>query len=423
MIPMKIFTALFFSSKYWPDAAARSAAANAVTAKLGMEPVSVITDGDLPAPAAYAGCDTLLVIPCSGSVQPDILALSRHFSRILLFAAYVRGNFSDELCDAMLCRNAAPTVMDCYGVLSRGGNVTLIRDFAALRRHLRLHAACERVRGGKILMVGAPEPWVISVSREYALYRKQLGVEIEPVSHEELIRLYEATTEAEAQPITEYFAGAKECVEPTGEDIVRCARMASAMVRLIENHGADGMAIACFSLIGRLGVNPCLGVSWLNGETSYFAACEGDIDSAVTMLMMRALQADNPFMANPCLQADDTVNFAHCTAPLRVCGAKREFILRNHHETSVGASPRVLYGTGMRVSMLRYSGVNNAMFLHGGISVPGRYEPNCRTQLCVRADDYGKWTQNIQGCHQVLAFGDIAADAAALCALLGVEVV
>ena len=146
-------------------------------------------------------------------------------------------------------------------------------------------------------------------------------------------------------------------------------------------------------------------------------------DSAVTMLMMRALQADNPFMANPCLQADDTVNFAHCTAPLTVCGAKREFILHNHHETSVGASPQVLYDTGMRVSMLRYSGVNNAMFFQSGISVPGRYEPNCRTQLCVRMDDYGKWLQNIQGCHQVLAFGDIAADTAALCAMLGVKVI
>ena len=169
-------------------------------------------------------------------------------------------------------------------------------------------------------------------------------------------------------------------------------------------------------------MNPCLGVSYLNGETPYFAACEGDTDSAVTMLMTRALGADNPFMANPCLQADDSVNFAHCTAPLQMRGQRRDFILRNHHETGVGASPQVDYGTGDPVCMLRYSGVTNSMMIEEGISVPGRYEPNCRTQLRVRPCDFGRWSKNILGCHQVLLFGEAAADIAALCEELGIRV-
>jgi len=198
--------------------------------------------------------------------------------------------------------------------------------------------------------------------------------------------------------------------------------MAVALLDLLRDHACDGMAIACFDLIRKAGINPCLGVSYINGETPYFAACEGDLDSAVTMLMMRKLTEEKPWMANPCLQADDTVNFAHCTAPLRVHGEKRPFILHNHHETGVGASPQVLYGTGEPLTLLRYSAVNHAMSIRRGVSVPGRYEPNCRTQMCVRPENYEKWMAAVQGCHQVISFGDITAEAAALCEQLGVRV-
>ena len=419
---MKIFAALFFSSRYWTEEAQRRAAAEEIRARLRADTCEVVLDGNLPSAELCEGCDVLIAIPMSGSVQPHLREMSRRFPRVLLFAAYVRGNYSDALCDGMLCRNAAPTVMDCYGVLRRETDVRLIRDRAALERQLHLLAACDTVRRGRILMVGEPEPWVISVSRAYAVYRDRLGITVETVPPEELIALYESVTSEEAQPITEYFSAARQCIEPTREDIVRCARMSRAMERLLIGHHADGMAIACFSLIARLGVNPCLGVSYLNGETPYFAACEGDIDSAVTMLMMRALGAENPFMANPCLQADDTVNFAHCTAPLRVRGTLHDFVLRNHHETGVGASPQVEYGTGLPLCMLRYAGETGAMMIERGVSVRGRYEPNCRTQLCVRPENYDRWLNHIQGCHQVIAFGDIAEDAAALCALLGVRV-
>ena len=106
------------------------------------------------------------------------------------------------------------------------------------------------------------------------------------------------------------------------------------MLGMIEKYKCDGMAIACFDLIASTGINPCLGVSYINGETPYFAACEGDVDSAVTMLFIQALTDDSPWMANPNLEQDETINFVHCTAPVK----GHKYILRNHHKTGIGAS-------------------------------------------------------------------------------------
>lgn len=421
---MKALTALFFSTNYWKDRAEMETAIAAIEEKFDGDKVAVI-DGVSEREIHAQDYDFLIVVPCSGAVQPDILKLGEEFQKIVLFAGYVPGNYELELTDKMLCKNAAPTLMDTYSVLKRDPEkiVSVQKNFADLARCRKVLAAYDRVRAGKILVIRGPEPWVISVSRDYEVYEKNLGIRMEVTSQDELIELYEETTFEEAKEIYAFYReDAREIVEPTEEDLMRCARLAKAMLKLIASHQADGIAIACFNLIGRIQVNPCLGVSYINGETSHFAACEGDVDSAVTMLLMQGLTEEKPWMANPCLQQDETINFAHCTAPLHVHGKKQEFLLRNHHETGVGASPRVFYDLGMRMSMFRYSGVEHALTINMGTSVEGRYEPNCRTQMRIRPDDYNHYMDTVLGCHQVMTFEDIECEMRELCRLLQIEV-
>ena len=384
---------------------------NEIKEKFAGDTVVTVIDGDLSEANQYTDCDTLIVVPCSGSVQPDIIRLSEPFEKIILCAGYVPGNYSLELTDKMLCKNASPTLMDTFGVLKRDEKkiVVLKKNFEQLSGYRKIVAAYDTVKNGKITIINGPEPWVISVSRKYEDYEKQLGIEIDVTTPAELIDLYENTTVDEAKEIYEYYRkDASEIKEPTDDDIMKCSRLAKAMMKLIQAHQSNGLAIACFDLIGRI-------------ETEWFAACEGDIDSAVTMLMMHSLTHEKPWMANPCLQSDDTINFAHCTAPLRVHGEKQQFILRNHHETGAGASPRVFYNQGLEISMFRYSGVQNVMTFNKGISVEGRYEPNCRTQMRIQLDDFAHYIDTAVGCHQVLTFEDILDDMKELCILLNVK--
>lgn len=422
---MRTITVLFFSTVYWNDKEILETAKKDIGSKFKDTTVISVIDGDFSEAMKYIDFDTLIAVPCSGAVQPKIVEYSENFDKVIIFAGYVPGNYDLDVTDRMLLSNAAPALMDVYGVLKRNHKktVSLQRSFAELEKFRKIMEAYEYVRNGKITLIKGPEPWVISVSRDFKNYERQLGLKVDLTTQEELIDLYNQTTSKEAMDIYEYYKkDAFEIVEPIDDDIMKCSRLAKAMLKLIEKHQSTGIAIACFNLIGVIGVNPCLGVSYINGETDYFAACEGDIDSAVTMLMMHGLTKEKPWMANPCLQSDETVNFAHCTAPLRVKGEKQKFLLRNHHETGVGVSPRVFYDHDMTMSMFRYSGVTNTMTINKGTSMEGRYEPNCRTQVRLAIDDYPHYIETNIGCHQVMTFENINRDMKMLCELLRVKI-
>lgn len=423
---MKTLTAIFTATKYWPDLAEINETYEILKRSFQSDAVVGITNGDFSEAEKYFDYDAVIIVPISGSVQPDIVKLCEHFDKITIFTSYVSGNFSQEMTDKILYRNAAPTCMDTYAVLKRNTSktVALKKTFDDLNRYLKVLEASEKVHHGKIVMVKGPEPWVISVSRNFEDYKKQLGIEVQLITQEEIIHEYERTTFMEASKIYEYFKnGASEIVEPTDETIRKCARMACALVKTIQKYQADGMALACFDLITRSGVNPCLGVSYVNGETPWFITCEGDIDSAVTMLMVRALTDEKPWMANPNLQKDDTINFAHCTAPINLGGKMNKFILRSHHETGIGCSPEVIYDTGKTMSLFRYSGAMHKLSINRGVSVPGRYEPTCRTQVRIKLQDMNHYLDTDIGCHQVMIFTDTTKEMTELCDLIKIPVI
>ena len=79
-------------------------------------------------------------------------------------------------------------------------------------------------------------------------------------------------------------------VEPTEEDLWNASRMAFALVTLMEQYDAKAAALACFNLL-RTGTTACLGVSYINNSTDMCVSCEGDADSAITMLLMNTVEA------------------------------------------------------------------------------------------------------------------------------------
>ena len=414
--------AFFAARRYWP----REEALQAVFAQLAE---------DTGAPAACrlvadgAGLDALpagsclVAVPLSGAVQRDILAAAARYRTVVLYAAYVKGNAPEEAGGAMLCANAAPTLMDTWAVLRRTGpRAMLAENRARLDACLRLARAAEKVHGARLVQIGATEPWVISTPADAEVYRQLLGVQVASVPQAELAGLYQSAGRAQAAPYRHWFAErAAARQEPGEEDLWNAARMAWALEALLDRYGADGAAIACFALLA-LGTTACLGVSYVNGCTCRVAACEGDLDSAVTMLALKQLTHTKPWMANPALQPDGTVHFSHCTAPVCPAGAPLPCTLRSHHESGIGVSLQVALPDGRPVTACRIGAATGQMTVHRGVLRAGPYLPACRTQAYVCFDDPSRYLATALGCHQVFAFEDVAGDARALGRLLGLEV-
>ena len=413
----------FFSARrYWKEEDKLREVYDALcreTADLAEEQHLITEPGDLE---RVAPGRVLVAVPMSGAVQSMILAAAEKSAYTVLLAGYVEGCFPPECTAGMLACNAAPTVMDCWAVLRRSGRTLLAVNQAELERGVRVAEACRSLREAKLLMIGAPEPWVISVSRDWKRYTELLGVTVEQVEQRALEECYRRVSDREAE---EFLApirqGASEIREPTPSDLLEAGRMGRALERLLEEHGADGAAVACFSLLST-GTTTCLGVSAVNDSADQVAACEGDLDSACTMLLMKRLASTKPWMANPSLQKDGTVSFSHCTAPLCVKGAPCPYLLRSHHESGIGVSPQVELPMDGVVTACRFSSATGQMTVQLATPVEGPREPTCRTQLRVRWNDPEGYLRTSLGCHQVFAFEDLSAPLRQAAALLGLEV-
>ena len=273
-----------------------------------------------------------------------------------------------------------------------------------------------------MLQIGHTEPWVISNASEPAVYEARFGVKIRFVEQDELAQLYRGAQREQAQTYYDWFVqNSTGCAEPTDGALWDASRMAWALITLLERYGAQGAAIACFNLLSE-GTTSCLGVSYVNDCTPMVAACEGDMDSAVTMLMMKHLTSTKLWMANPGLQPDGTVNFSHCTAPICCMGDPLPCTLRSHHESGIGVSLQVELPQKKRVTACRISDEASKMTVHLGYSAAGPYETACRTQMHVRFDDAPHYLRTVLGCHQVFAFEDVEEKLLRLAALFGLDV-
>ncbi len=423
---MNVICAVFAARRYWSDEEELQRAYETLKSTLPFQAdrcALVTEEREMEELTADAGDDLFVAIPISGAIQQMLLTAAARCPSVLLYAAYVPGNAPKELTDAMLKNNSAPPIVDCWSVLRR----THPQAFIAVTgeeagRVVAVLRACSAVKRARLLMVGEPEPWVVSASRDMSRY-EALGIQIEKVPQEEIRRRYTAATEADAAPYYSHFRGlATQIEEPTDADLHNACRMAFAIVETLKAHHADGMAIACFKLL-ETGTNSCLGVSYINDCTPWVAACEGDMDSAVTMLMMKQLTARKLWMANCGLHADRIMNFSHCTAPVDVLGTGNlPCVLRNHHESGIGVSLQVQLPPDHPVTACRVSAVTGQATILPGTTRSGPYEPVCRTRIYVQFQNPNAYLDKVLGCHQVFAFADIRAEMDLLCKLMGFAV-
>ncbi len=420
---MKTIFAIFASKRYWTDEAELNIAFQTLD-QLALEygAASILVQSEAGLDALPEGACVVL-IPISGGVQSLLLRAAKKYSAAIVYAAYAQGNVSAQLTQRMLQFNAAPAVMDCWGVLKRTHpHIEFALTKSRLSSALRVFDAYFSMQNVTLLLIGDTEPWVISNCKDSNTY-KRLGVNVFRVSQDELLARMEQITESEAAPFYHYFYDTAEaCIEPNCSDMKRASQMAAALLFTIEKYHAQGAAVACFNML-RSGTTSCLGVSYINDCTPYVAACEGDIDSAVTMLAMKKLSPTRLWMANPALHPDRLIHFSHCTAPLDMDGCgKCPYTLRSHHESGIGVSLQADYPTGRRVTLCRISDEASAITIQLGTTVTGGHLCACHTQVWVRPDDFDRFISTALGCHQVLAFTDISAELHSMAELLGLTI-
>ena len=414
------------SPVYWKDRDQAEAFAGRLTLELGGGADLHFVGG--PAEAAATARTlvggTAVLLPLSGGVQPWMIEVAASLRHAALANAYLP-DFGLPPVDAALLleRNAHPACTDFFAHARLAGRpARWLATRADYDRFARAHAAVARLRAARFLKIGETEPWVINSTREPARFAAALGCEVVPVPAEDLYAEFARITPDEARAGAEDWARRASLLDgPAGDDLNKAARVGVAMRNLLQRHQADALSMACFAMIGALDTTSCLALSSLNDSADAIGACEGDLDAAVTLFLLKALGADFVWIANPIIHAGGVVDLAHCTAPRCACGQALPYRLRRHHESGRGAAPEVDLPGDRTVTLARIGAGLSELAMHRGRTTRVAHQPTCHTQVRVRISSTEQFLATLNGTHVVMSYGDFLPELRLCARLLGLK--
>jgi predicted SnoaL-like aldol condensation-catalyzing enzyme len=183
---------------------------------------------------------------------------------------------------------------------------------------------------------------------------------------------------AEAEAEQYWIKPALGILEPTRQEIIDSARYYLAVKQLMIRENARGIcSAACMG-----DPRGCLTFSKLN-DMGFVGACEGDIDSTLTMLLAGYAFRAPGFITDPVVdESKNAVVQFHCTSFTRLPdGSRMPFLIRNQTDSGGGVALQVQWRTGEPVTMAKLVNLDTMLVVSGKITETGVSPLACRTQF------------------------------------------
>lgn len=374
---------------------------------------------------------TPLLLVMSGATQRWVLSVAKAAKQSLLWLYFPGDGLFDAATERLIgkiaAKNALPAVMDCWAHLrNRQVGLEKVFDKGSLRQQIQRLSAVAKIHATRLLIIGYTQQWVVSASVDERKLEDRLGVQSVHIGLEELFAEYGKIPQDETvkEFVGQYLQSAVDCREPSAQHVADAYRLYLALRVLLERYAANALAISCFSLVKQLGVTSCLALSLLNDTPGVVAACEGDLDAAMSMVVGKAVSGRPVFMGNPVYHLNDTLDIVHCTAPRKLTGeAGLPYTVRSHHETGVSVAQRIEAPTPQTATLFRIGNEFSEATLFAAELIDNPDEDTCRTQFRFRIDSTQKRLAESLGCHHLVIFGDYVEELrAVLSGPLGIRV-
>lgn len=311
------------------------------------------------------------------------------------------------------------------------------RDLNELADAVNIVAVPARMARSRLVVVGRPAGTPPAIVPERV--KEKLGVEVIPVSVEEVIEAHKSVdpklAEAEAEQI--WIKQARKIIEPTREEIIKSSKMFLAMKAILTANRAQAITINCLGgiPIDILGY-PCLGFTRLL-DMGLVGACEADMDSSLTMLVFTYAFGVPGFISDPLFDTSkNAVIHAHCTAPTRMdgpAGERAPFVIRTHTDDDKGAALEVEMRLGQVITCAKLVNLDTMIASTGKIiEIPDFDDRGCRTQITTEVANAAAMLANwgaglvdgwVPQLHRVVFYGDRLAGVRQLAPLMGFKVI
>ncbi len=309
-------------------------------------------------------------------------------------------------------------------------------DWGGLDQVVKLMRVAPHMRQTRILVIRGPQGTTAACSAEQV--KKCLGAGMIPITVEQTLQAHKAVDikAAEAEAKRYWLSKARKIVEPSRKEIINSARFYLAIKELMIKHRAQ--AVTSSNCMGGP-AKGCLTFSKLN-DLGLVGACEGDMDSTLTMLMFTYAFGIPGFISDPVI---DTANNAlihfHCTSATKMdgpSGKRLPFTIRTQSDSERGVSLDVENRIGQMVTCAKFVNLDTMLISTGKIFKVTHDELGCRTQFWTRVNDADKMFHNwgadvIKGgqhgimtlLHRDVFYGDHTKDIKKLGVLMGFNVV
>lgn len=267
-------------------------------------------------------------------------------------------------------------------------------DWDELEQIVKLMRVAPHLRQTRIIVVRGPLGTEAACSAEQL--KERLGVELIPISVEQTIEAHKAIDIKAAQIEAKryWLSKAKKIVEPSTEEIINSARFYLATKQLMIKERAR--AVTSSNCMGGP-AKGCLTYSKLN-DLGLVGACEGDMDSTLTMLIFRYAFGIPGFISDPVIDtASNALIHFHCTSATKMdgpAGKRLPFTIRTQSDSERGVSLDVENRIGQTVTCAKFVNLDTMLISTGKIFKITHDELGCRTQFWTKVNDADKMFHN-----------------------------
>lgn len=296
----------------------------------------------------------------------------------------------------------------------------------------RLRALCglKNTLDAGIVAVGGPGAWAQPKGVVPGLVENKFRFKIHTLSYEELgtliseARKDKSAIDRAGQRAAEYLRESGITLETDRRFVDNGFLLDEIFRKVMDNANCRAITInGCMGTIMPLAeTSACLTLSLLN-DAGYLSFCESDFVVIPAGLLLANISGKPVFMNDPTYPHDGIITLAHCTAPRRMDGYRKEPArILTHFESDYGAAPKVEMQKGQVVTNIipdfqvsQYLGLKGTIVDHPFMDI-------CRSQIDISYDvDSNVLAKRMPGFHWMTGYGDYTKEAGYALKRIGIE--
>lgn len=269
-------------------------------------------------------------------------------------------------------------------------------------------SAALSLSGDKIAVFGEPSDWLIASNVDRDFLKQKFNIDFVDIPLDTLFRRFSLIDDNMVEFLATDFQAVTSRGETTERDLLDSLKIYLAINQICQENNCTCATVRCFSIIEKLKATGCLALALLNDE-GIDAACEGDLQSLLSMILVRRVTGMPSFMANPSAMSKDnhTTTFAHCTVPTTMC---RRYGFRSHFESQCGLAVAGEFSPSEVYTIFKWGGEKlDRFFVEEAVSVVAPSNENlCRSQLTLNFYNPEYMLNNPIGNHHIIVKGTFA---------------